>query len=172
MLAFCSALTYATLLLRSKKILRGISGIGAHGRRVHGRKRAPAAVRGWCCTRAAEAPTTPGAVCARSLTLGLVHTALAGIIFLGGLRRVRTDHAAILTYAEPVSAVVFAAAFLGEPLTAWTAIGGAMVVAGGLVGRTARPPRAEPAPPLEVAGTESETSERRLRRRSSGTIAL
>ena len=39
-----------------------------------------------------------------------MHTALAGFIFLSGLRRVRTDHAAILTYTEPASAVVFAAA--------------------------------------------------------------
>ena len=60
-----------------------------------------------------------------------MHTALAGIVFLGGLRRVRTDHAAVLTYAEPVSAVLFAAAFLGEALRVATIVGGAMVVAGG-----------------------------------------
>lgn len=45
----------------------------------------------------------------------------------------RTDHAAILTYVEPVSAVVFAALFLGESLTAATVIGGALVVTGGIV---------------------------------------
>jgi drug/metabolite transporter (DMT)-like permease len=64
-------------------------------------------------------------------TLGVVHTALAGMLFLAGLRRVRTDHAAILTYTEPASAVVFAAVFLGQALTLPTVVGGAMVVAGG-----------------------------------------
>ena len=58
-----------------------------------------------------DSPSTPGAYAAL-VTLGVVHTALSGFIFLGGLRRVRTDHAAILTYVEPVTAVLFAAAFL------------------------------------------------------------
>jgi drug/metabolite transporter (DMT)-like permease len=62
-----------------------------------------------------------------------VHTALAGLLFLGGLRRVRTDHAAVITYAEPVSAVLFASVFLGEGLTAFTVVGGLMVVAGGVL---------------------------------------
>ena len=45
----------------------------------------------------------------------------------------RTDHAAILTYVEPVSAVLFASAFLGEALTPATVIGGALVVGGGML---------------------------------------
>lgn len=152
-LAFCSALTYATLLLRSKKILRGISGAALmvieytvastlllpFAAVLYARGQGPTGVRSYVAL----------------VALGLVHTAFAGMIFLGGLRRTRTDHAAILTYAEPVAAVLFAAAFLGEALTAWTAVGGAMVVAGGLtVARLA--PAVEPAPPLEAAGTESD----------------
>ena len=105
------------------------------------------------------------------LTLGLVQTAFAGIIFLGGLRATRTDHAAILTYTEPVAAVVFAAAFLGEALTAWTAIGGAMVVAGGLtvarLSPAAEPARCRSKPPEPKAMMQSGDSERP----SSGTIA-
>jgi drug/metabolite transporter (DMT)-like permease len=78
------------------------------------------------------------------------------MIFLGGLRRVRTDRAAILTYAEPVSAVILAAMFLGEPLTVATIVGGTMVVAGGVVvtrlgGADEREPTS-----LEAAGVEPE----------------
>ena len=92
------------------------------------------------------------------MTLGVVHTALAGFIFLGGLRRVRTDRAAILMYAEPVSAVIFAALFLGEPLTAATVAGGAMVVPGGiLVARLGRP-RASRTVPLEAAEADNATA--------------
>lgn len=151
-LAFCSALTYATLLLRSKKILRGISGGALMVVEYTVASALLLPFVGVLYARG-QGPTTLRSYVALAV-LGLVHTAFAGIIFLGGLRRTRTDHAAILTYAEPVAAVLFAAAFLGEALTAWTAVGGAMVVAGGLtVARLS--PTAEPAPPLEAAGTES-----------------
>jgi drug/metabolite transporter (DMT)-like permease len=129
-LAFCSALTYAWLLLRSKRILLGVSG--------------PALMLVEYATASVlllpfvvwlyltgQGPTTAVSYGALA-TLGVVQTAFAGMLFLTGLRRVRTDHAAILTYTEPASAVLFAAAFLpGEPLTAATVAGGFMVVAGG-----------------------------------------
>lgn len=128
-LAFASALTYSVLLLRSKRILQGVSGqtlmIVEYG--TASVLLLPFVV--WAYANG-QGPTTAGAYGAL-LMLGVVHTALAGLLFLGGLRRVRTDHAAILTYAEPASAVVFAAAFLGEPLTVYTIVGGLMVVAGG-----------------------------------------
>jgi drug/metabolite transporter (DMT)-like permease len=152
-LAFASALTYATLLLRSKKILHGITGTALM---VVEYTVASALLLPFVAVlySRGQGPTTLQSYGAL-LVLGLVQTAFAGVIFLGGLRRTRTDHAAILTYTEPVAAVVFAAAFLGEALTAWTAIGGAMVVAGGLaVARLT--PSAEPALPLEAAGIESD----------------
>ncbi len=151
-LAFLSALTYATLLLRSKKILRGISGAALM---VVEYTVASAILLPFVTVLYArgQGPAAAGSYVALA-TLGVVHTAVAGIIFLGGLRATRTDHAAILTYAEPVAAVLFAAAFLGESLTAWTVVGGAMVVAGGLaVARLT--PAAEPAAPIEAAGVES-----------------
>lgn len=128
-LAFASALTYAALLLRSKRILDGVTGpalmIVEYG--VATVLLLPFVV--WLYARGLG-PTTVASYGALAI-LGVVQTALAGLLFLSGLRRVRTDHAAILTYAEPASAVMFAAAFLGEPLTAATLAGGAMVVAGG-----------------------------------------
>jgi drug/metabolite transporter (DMT)-like permease len=151
-LAFLSALTYATLLLRSKKILRGVSS-GALmlveytlASLVLAPFVALAYARG-------DAPSTPAAYAALVI-LGVFHTAIAGFIFLGGMRRVRTDHVAILTYVEPVTAVMLAALFLGEALTLATLIGGAMVVGGGLlVARLEEPPGGEPVP-IEAAGTD------------------
>ena len=153
-LAGLSALTYAALLLRSKKILRGISGSALM---VVEYSVATVLLLPFVVVLYArgQGPTTLGSYGALA-TLGLVHTALAGIIFLGGLRATRTDHAAILTYAEPVAAVLFAAAFLAEKLTLWTLVGGAMVVVGGVIVAQLSP-AAEPAAPLEAAGTESET---------------
>jgi drug/metabolite transporter (DMT)-like permease len=128
-LAFASSLTYATLLLRSKKILRGVSGsaLMVVEYSVAGALLVPFVI--WLYANG-QGPTTAASYAALA-TLGVVQTAGAGILFLGGLRRVRTDHAAVLTYIEPVSAVLLAAAFLGEPLVPLTVVGGAMVVAGG-----------------------------------------
>jgi drug/metabolite transporter (DMT)-like permease len=130
-LAFLSAFTYSVLLLRSKRILVGVT-----GRALMIVEYATASVLllpvvVWMYATG-QGPTTLGSYGALA-TLGIVHTAFAGMLFLAGLRRVRTDHAAILTYAEPASAVVFAAIFLGQALTGWTVIGGLMVVAGGAV---------------------------------------
>lgn len=159
--AFASALTYATLLLRNKKILRGASSLPlmlveyvvatvllvpfAGAMIAHG-----------------EGPSTARASLAL-ISLGIVQTALAGAFFLWGLRRTRTDHAAVLTYTEPVCAVLFAAAFLGEALTVWTVAGAAMVVVGGLL-ITRIGPRGgseiEPVP-IELAEAEREQGELR-----------
>jgi drug/metabolite transporter (DMT)-like permease len=156
-LAFCSALTYATLLLRSKKILSGITGMSLMlvEYTVASAILLPFVV--WFYAHG-QGPSTPVAYAAL-LTLGLVQTAFAGVFFLSGLRRVRTDHAAILTYAEPVSAVVFAAIFLAEPLTLWTLIGGGMVVTGGLVVARMSPTAKTESAPLEMAGVEPEPND-------------
>lgn len=89
-------------------------------------------------------------------TLGVVHTAFTGALFLTGLRLVPADRAAILTYAEPVSAVVLAALFLNERASAATLIGGAAVIAAGII--VARMTPAQMAtvegPPLSVTASD------------------
>jgi drug/metabolite transporter (DMT)-like permease len=141
LLAFASAFTYAILVLNAKRLLKGI----------------PATVYmlGEDITAALVllplvlfTPGPSGAVEWGALvTLGVVHTAFTGFLFLSALRRVRADHAAVLTYAEPVSAVVFAALLLGEPATIATLLGGAMVVIGGILVA-----RLVPAPGMEAPG--------------------
>ena len=129
-LAFASALTYAVLLLRSKRILLGVSGLALMLVEYTTASLLLLPFVVWLYSTG-QGPTTGVSYGALAI-LGVVQTAFAGILFLTGLRRVRTDHAAILTYTEPASAVLFASVFLpGEPLTAATVIGGAMVVAGG-----------------------------------------
>jgi drug/metabolite transporter (DMT)-like permease len=159
-MAFASALTYATLLLRSKKILRGISSgaLMLVQYSVASLVLVPFVVAAYV---RGDVPSTPQAYGALVM-LGVVHTAFSGFIFLGGLRRVRTDHAAILTYVEPASAVVFAALLLGEPMTVRTLLGGALVIAGGLtVARMEQTPTAEETLPIETVGV-TETAERSI----------
>lgn len=147
-----SAVTYAVLLLRSKKILRGISTLSLMlvEYTVASIVLAPFVVYAYS---RGDVPTGASQYAALA-TLGVVHSALSGLIFLGGLRRVRTDHAAVLTYIEPVSAVLFAALLLGEPLTVWTVLGGAMVVGGGAMVALLEARAGVETVPLEAAGTE------------------
>jgi drug/metabolite transporter (DMT)-like permease len=157
LLAFLSAITYATLLLRSKKILRGISGMALM---VIEYTVASVILLPFVAVlySRGQGPTHLGSYAAL-LVLGVVQTAFAGWIFLGGLRAVRTDHAAILTYTEPVAAVLFAAAFLGEQLSMWTLVGGAMVVAGGLWVARTLPGTETEVVPLEAAGVEPDAEQ-------------
>ncbi len=153
-LAFCSALTYATLLLRSKKILRGISSgsLMLIEYSVASFVLLPFVIAAYA---RGDGPSVPGSYTAL-VTLGVVHTAFAGFVFLGGLRRVRADHAAILTYVEPVSAVLFASAFLGEALTPATVIGGALVVGAGVLVARIETREGIEVVPIEVAAADED----------------
>lgn len=125
--AFASAFTYALLITNGKRLLRGV----------------PLMVymtAEWVVAGALLLPAAlvlPGPDTAREwaalAALGIGATALTGIMFVSALRWVRADRAATLTYLEPTSAVLFAAAFLGEPLTATTVIGGGLVLTAGIV---------------------------------------
>ncbi|MBN2847820.1 MAG: EamA family transporter [Coriobacteriia bacterium] len=140
-LAFASAFTYAILVLNAKRLLRGIpTTVYMLGEDI------TAALVLLPLVLVTPGPTT--AIEWGSLvTLGVVHTAATGVLFLSALRTVRADHAAVLTYAEPVSAVVFAAIFLSEPITLATVVGGLMVVLAGM-----RVARMGPAPGIETPG--------------------
>jgi drug/metabolite transporter (DMT)-like permease len=67
------------------------------------------------------------------LTLGVVHTGVAGMLYVGGLQIVKAQHASILVYLEPVTAVLWAWGILGEEPGLATVAGGALVIAAGLL---------------------------------------
>jgi drug/metabolite transporter (DMT)-like permease len=65
--------------------------------------------------------------------LGLVTTAFSFSLFMDGLHYVRVQPASIIAYLEPVSAPLYALAFLGQVPSGWTVAGGALIVAAGIV---------------------------------------
>jgi drug/metabolite transporter, DME family len=67
---------------------------------------------------------------ALALFLGVVPTALAYVLFARGLRRLSASETATLTLAEPLTAGVLGAVVLAEPMTATSAIGAGLVLAG------------------------------------------
>ncbi|MFL6005263.1 MAG: DMT family transporter [Gaiellaceae bacterium] len=82
--------------------------------------------------------------------LGVVFTALSGLLYIWLLRRVTAQAIGILAYLEPVSAALLAWAVLDEQLTAPVLLGGALVVAAGVLVVVAEPDEASPieAPPV------------------------
>lgn len=130
LMAACSSLTYAFLILNSKRLLPGTPTVT-----LLTAESVTAAVLLLPAAFLLPGPAAPREFGALAV-LALVHTVATGLLFVSGLRRVRADHAAVLTYAEPVSAVLFGALLLGQPVTLATVLGGgAVVVAGVLVAR-------------------------------------
>ena len=67
------------------------------------------------------------------VVLGVVCTALAYMMWTAGMGRIKVQHSSILGYLEPVSAPIYALLLLGQGISAWTVIGGALIVAAGLL---------------------------------------
>jgi drug/metabolite transporter (DMT)-like permease len=64
---------------------------------------------------------------------GLVYTALCFSLFTDGLRYVRVEHAGILGYLEPVTSPLWAFLLIGEAPPLTTYVGGALIVAAGVL---------------------------------------
>jgi len=84
--------------------------------------------------------------------LGVVCTALAFVLFFGLIAEIGPVRATVVAYVNPAVAVALGVAVLGEPLTAGTAVGFALILAGSWLATGARLPRAAPAPALAGAG--------------------
>jgi DME family drug/metabolite transporter len=67
---------------------------------------------------------------ALAVFLGVVPTAVAYVLFARGLRRLSASETATLTLAEPLTAGLLGALVLAEQLTAASAVGAGLVLAG------------------------------------------
>jgi drug/metabolite transporter, DME family len=88
---------------------------------------------------------------ALALFLGIVPTTLAYLLFAHGLRRLTASETATLTLAEPLTAGMLGALVLSEQLSAASALGAGLVLAGMLV-LAIRLPAPKLATPERVAG--------------------
>lgn len=75
---------------------------------------------------------TPAAAGLLAVT-GIVHTGLAYVLYFGGMERLRVQTVAILSYIDPVSALLFSALLLREPLSALGVLGAAMIIGSAIV---------------------------------------
>jgi drug/metabolite transporter (DMT)-like permease len=67
------------------------------------------------------------------IVLGVVCTALAYMMWTAGMGRIKVQHSSILGYLEPVSGPVYAFLLLGQAISKWIVLGGALIVVAGLL---------------------------------------
>jgi drug/metabolite transporter (DMT)-like permease len=68
-----------------------------------------------------------------AVILGLVCTALAYSLWMEGVRYIRMQHSAVLGFLSPVAAPLFAWVLIGQAITVYTAVGGVLVLAAGIL---------------------------------------
>ena len=75
---------------------------------------------------------TPGAA-ALLLVVGIVHTGIAYVLYFGSMDGLRVQTVAILSYIDPMSALLFSALLLREPLSLWGIVGAVMIIGSAIV---------------------------------------
>jgi drug/metabolite transporter (DMT)-like permease len=86
-----------------------------------------------------------------ALVLGVLCTAISYTMWTEGVGRIRVQHGAILGYLEPVTAPIYALLLLGQGISAWTIVGGLLIVAAGFMVVMLGSPEEEPSRSLEPA---------------------
>ncbi len=66
------------------------------------------------------------------IILGVIHIGIAGLLYVHAARQVKAQHIGIISYLEPLSAMVFGLLFLGERPGWQDLAGGLLIIAAGL----------------------------------------
>ena len=72
------------------------------------------------------------------LVLGLVNTGLAYMLYFTGLQKLPGQSVALISYVDPVSALVFSALLLHETMTPLQMLGAVLIIGGALLGELRR----------------------------------
>ncbi len=67
------------------------------------------------------------------LIVGIVHTGIAYVMYFGSMDGLRVQSIAILSYIDPVSALLFSAFLLKEPLSLLNLIGAVMIIGSAII---------------------------------------
>ncbi|HEX2702114.1 MAG TPA: DMT family transporter, partial [Solirubrobacteraceae bacterium] len=82
------------------------------------------------------------------VTLGVVCTALAFLLFFALISEIGPVRATVITYVNPAVAVTLGVLLLNERLTAGIVVGFALILSGSVLAARAAPPRSRPASDL------------------------
>jgi len=67
-------------------------------------------------------------------TVGIVHTGLAYVLYFSAMQTLKSQTVALLSYIDPVSAVILSALFLGEAMNGVQIIGGVLILGSTVIG--------------------------------------
>ena len=73
------------------------------------------------------------------LVVGIVHTGIAYVLYFGSMDGLRVQSVAILSYIDPVSALLFSAVLLREPLSLLNIVGAVMIIGSAVVSELETP---------------------------------
>jgi drug/metabolite transporter (DMT)-like permease len=125
LLGLCAALLYATVILFNKAI-RSASGI-------------PRTFLQFCAAALVLAPYVAltegfsiGQIDLKGLAfllaVGIIHSGVAYCMYFSALRHMPGQEAALLSYIDPLTAVILSVCFLQEPITPWQIVGGVLIL--------------------------------------------
>lgn len=77
------------------------------------------------------------------LVIGIIHTGVAYVMYFSALEDVKAHTAAVLSYVDPILALVFAALILKETMSTWELIGAILVLGGAFLSEIKLRPKAE-----------------------------
>ena len=72
-------------------------------------------------------------VVALLMVVGIVHTGIAYALYFGGMAELKAQSVAILSYIDPVAALVLSAVILKERMSIWGIIGSAVIIASAMI---------------------------------------
>lgn len=70
------------------------------------------------------------------IILGVVHTGIAYILYFSAIKKLKSQTSALLSYIDPVSAIILSAIFLSEPLSIWKIVGGIIILVSAIIGKS------------------------------------
>lgn len=104
------------------------------------------------------ASVPPATVIVSVVALGLVCTALAFVAFFELIKEIGSTRATVITYLNPAVAIVLGVSLLGERVTAATAVGFVLILAGSRLATNSAAPADEPSPAQEGPRPGTDTS--------------
>ena len=78
------------------------------------------------------------------LVVGIVHTGVAYVLYFGCMDGLQVQTVAILSYIDPVSALLFSALLLREPLSLLNVVGAVLIIGSAVVSEIRRPQELPP----------------------------
>ena len=70
------------------------------------------------------------------ILLGIIHTGIAYVLYFSSLKNLKSNTIAILSYIDPITAVLISSLFLGEKMTIFQVIGGFLILGSTFISET------------------------------------